>query len=53
MCRILVGKPERKIKFGRPRHTKNVILTWILEKYGLGIWIEFICLRMGTSSGLL
>jgi hypothetical protein len=28
-------------------------LTWILGKQGLGMWIGFIGLRIGTGGGLL
>jgi hypothetical protein len=31
---ILVGKPKGKRPLGRPRHREEVILVWILGKYG-------------------
>jgi hypothetical protein len=29
------------------------MLKWILGKYGLGVWIGFIWLKIGTGGGLL
>jgi hypothetical protein len=40
---LLVGKPHRK----RP------ILRWILERQDAVEWARLICLRIGTSRGLL
>jgi hypothetical protein len=31
----------------------KVILEWILGKWGGKVWIGFICLRIGTTGGLL
>jgi hypothetical protein len=31
----------------------RILLKWILGKYGLGIWIGFIRLRIGADVGLL
>jgi hypothetical protein len=31
----------------------RIILEWILEKYGGKLYTRFICLRIGTSGGLL
>jgi hypothetical protein len=31
----------------------RITLRWILGKYGLGMWIEFIWLRIGTGGELL
>jgi hypothetical protein len=31
----------------------RIILKWILGKYGGKLWTGFICLRIGTSGGLL
>jgi hypothetical protein len=30
--RVLIGKPERKMKVGRPDARGWIILTWILER---------------------
>jgi hypothetical protein len=49
--RILVGKPEVKRPLGRPRRRwmDNIKME---RNYGM-VWIEFICLRIRTSVGLL
>jgi hypothetical protein len=49
---IMVGRPE-----GR-NHWEDLgidgrTLRWILGKWGLGMWIGFIWLRIGTGGGLL
>jgi len=31
----------------------NILLEWILEKYGWKLWTEFTLLRIGTSGRLL
>jgi hypothetical protein len=52
--KISVGKPEGKrdnsddLGIG-----EKIILKWTLGKVGLGVWIRFIWLRIGTSGGLL
>jgi hypothetical protein len=51
---ILVGRPE-----GRRHHWEDLgvdgrtTLRWISGKQGLGMWIGFIGLRIGTGGGLL
>jgi len=40
--RVLVGKPERKRPFGRPRRGWGIILKWIFKKWdGVG-WTRLI-----------
>jgi hypothetical protein len=31
----------------------RIILKWNLQKYGLGVWVKFFCLKIGTNGGLL
>jgi len=31
-CRVFVGKPERNMPLGRPRHRGKIILSWIFRK---------------------
>jgi hypothetical protein len=51
--RILVGKPEGK------NHQEDrdldgwLILKWILERYAGVVWTGLICLRIGTSGGIM
>jgi hypothetical protein len=50
---ILLGKREGR----RPREDLGIdgriTLIWVLGKQGLGMWIGFIWLRIGTCGGLL
>jgi hypothetical protein len=50
---ILVGRPEGRKQLGRPRRRWEDNIRWILGKSGLGLWIGFIGLRIGTGGGLL
>jgi hypothetical protein len=51
---ILVGKPEGKRPLGRPRcRWVTTVLKWILQRYDGVAWTGSICLRIGTSGGLL
>jgi hypothetical protein len=49
--RVLVGKPEGKRPFGRPRRRWEVILRWIFRKYNAGLWTGSNWLRIGTGGG--
>jgi hypothetical protein len=51
--RVLVGKPERKITLGRPRHRWEGIITMKIQEIGSGEWIGLLWLMTGGSSGLL
>jgi hypothetical protein len=51
--KILVGKPEGKRLFIRPRRRWQVISELILEKWGWRVWIGFIWLRAGTGDRFL
>jgi len=49
---ILVGKPEGKRTFGRPRlRWKDNIRIELRERECWGMWTECIWLRIGTSDG--
>jgi hypothetical protein len=51
--RMLGGKPEGE-KYSEDLDVDgNVILEWILWKYGGKVWTGFIWLRIGTSGRLL
>jgi hypothetical protein len=50
---ILVGKPEGWRPLGRPWHKWEDNIRWILGKWGLGMWIGFMWLRIGTCGRLL
>jgi hypothetical protein len=50
---IVVGKPEGKRLLGRLGVDGRLLLKWILDKQVVMIRTELICLRIGTSGGLL
>jgi hypothetical protein len=50
---ILVGWPEGRRPLGTPRRRWKDNINWILGKWGLGMWIGLIWLRVGTSGGVL
>jgi hypothetical protein len=47
LYKVLVGKPEGKRPLGKPRRRMD------LGEIGLGVWIGFDWLRIGTGGGLL
>jgi hypothetical protein len=49
---ILVGRPEGRRPLGRPRRRWEDNIKMDLRE-GLGMWIGFIGLRIGTGGGLL
>jgi hypothetical protein len=51
--RILVGKPEGKNHYEDQNVDGWIILKKILERYDSVVWTRTICLRIGTSGGLL
>jgi hypothetical protein len=51
--KFLVGKPEGKRPLGRPRRRWEDWIRMDLREIGLGVWIGFDCLRIGTGGGLL
>jgi hypothetical protein len=51
--KTLVGKYERNRQLRRPRCRWEIVLGFILEKYGGNLWTTFIWLRIGTSGGFL
>jgi hypothetical protein len=48
-----VGKPEGKIPLGRPRNRWEDGIRRDLREFGLGVWIGFGWIRIGTGGGLL
>jgi hypothetical protein len=51
--KLLVGNPEGKRPFGRPRRRWEDGIRMDLRELGLGVWIGFDWLRTGTGGGLL
>jgi hypothetical protein len=51
--RVLVGKPEERDHWEGPDVDGITILKWIFRKWDLGLWTEFIWLRIGTGDGHL
>jgi hypothetical protein len=47
--RVLVGKPEGKRLFGRPRHRWEDNIKMDLQEVGWGEWTGLIWLRRGTG----
>ena len=52
-CRVLVGKSEGKILFGRPRGRWKNDIKLDIQHVGWGAWTGLIWLRIGTGSGHL
>jgi hypothetical protein len=50
---IFVGRPEGRRPLGRPRRRWEDNIKMDIREIGLGIWIGFIWLRIGTGGGLL
>jgi hypothetical protein len=50
---ILVGRPEGMRPLGRPRRRWEDNIRMDQREIGLGMWIGFIWLRIGTDGGLL
>jgi hypothetical protein len=50
---ICIGKPEGRRPLGRPRRRWEDNIKMDLREIGLGMWIGFIWLRIGTGGGLL
>jgi hypothetical protein len=46
---ILVGRPEGRRPLGRPRHRWENNIKMDLRETGLGMWIGFTWLRIGTG----
>jgi hypothetical protein len=53
LYKVLVGKPEGKRPLGRPRRRWEDGIRMDLREIGLGVWIGFDWLRIGTCGGLL
>jgi len=50
---ILVGNPESKRPVGRPRCRWEDHIRMDVREKGVKLWTGYICLRKGTSDGLL
>jgi hypothetical protein len=50
--RDLVGKTEGKSHF-EDTDVGEMILKWLFRKWDVGVWTEFIWLRIGTGGGQL
>ena len=50
---VLVGKPEGKRPFGRPRRRWEDNIKMNLKEVGWGTWTGLIWLRIGTGGSLL
>jgi hypothetical protein len=53
VCRILIGKHERKRPPGRYRRRWRLMLKCMLKKYDMRVLTEFAWPRIGTSGRLL
>jgi hypothetical protein len=53
LCKVLVGKPEGKSPLRRPRCRWEDGIRMDLREIGLGVWIGFDWLRIGTGGGML
>jgi hypothetical protein len=51
--RVLVGKPETKRRFVRPRRRWEENIKMDLQEVGCGRWTASIWLRIGTGGGHL
>jgi hypothetical protein len=51
--KVLVGKPERKRPFGRPRRRWEDDTKMNFRKCGVGVWTELSWLRIETGVGHL
>jgi hypothetical protein len=53
-CKILLGKPERKGPFGRPRLRGEDNIKTDFREIGFGVgWVGLILSRIGTCGGIL
>jgi hypothetical protein len=46
-------KPDGKRPLGRPRHSWENNIKWVLKKWDSWAWAGLIWLRIGTGAGLL
>ena len=49
LYKVLVGKPEGKGPFGRPRRRWEDNIKIDLQELGCGVWTGSSCLRIGTG----
>jgi len=53
ICMVLMGKPEGKRPFGRPRNRWKDKIKMDLQEVGCVVWTESSWLRIGTGDGHL
>jgi len=53
VCKVLVGKTERRIQLGDLGVDGWIILGWISRKWGVGIWTGLGWPRIETGGGRL
>jgi hypothetical protein len=53
LYKVLVGRPKGKRQLGSPRRRWEDGMKMDLREIGLGVWIGFDWLRIGTGGGLL
>jgi hypothetical protein len=53
LYKVFEGKPEGKRPLGRPRYRWEDGIRMDLREIGLGVWIGFDWLRIGTGGGML
>jgi hypothetical protein len=53
LYKVLMGKPEVRKPFGRPRRRWEDSIRMDLRDIGWGVWSGFTLLRIGTNGGLL
>ena len=51
MCRVLVGKPEGKSPFGRPRRRWDDDIKMVIQEWDTGAWTGSSWFRIGTGGG--
>jgi hypothetical protein len=53
VCKLLIGNPKGKRPLGRPRRRWEDGIRMDLIEIGLGVWIAFDWLRIGSDGELL
>ena len=53
VCRILVGRTQKKNHSEDPGIDGSIILRWIFRKWDVGVWTGLMWFRIGTDGGLM
>ena len=53
VCMVLVGRPEGKRPFGRPRHRWEENIKMDCRRWDVGVWNGWSWFRIGTGGGHL